>query len=55
MTNPETQARLDTLESHVAKLEGIIDVLLQELANGTAEFAADEIRAELARVERVTP
>ena len=47
VTDPETQARLDTLEAHVAKLEGIIDVLLEEIANGTAEFAAEEIRAEL--------
>ena len=47
MTDPETSARLETLESHVARLEGIIDVLLQEIAAGTAEEMAGAIRAEL--------
>ncbi len=32
VTDPETQARLDTLEAHVTKLEAIIDVLLREIA-----------------------
>ena len=35
------QARLDTLEAHVAKLEGIIDVLLEEIAAGPAQLSAD--------------
>jgi hypothetical protein len=47
MTDPETNARLETLESHVTRPEGIIDVLLQEIANGTAEEMAEAIRAEL--------
>ena len=47
LTDPEIQARLDTLEAHVAKLEGVLDVLLQEIAAGTAEEMAEAIRAEL--------
>ena len=38
-------------QAHVAKLEAIVDVLLQEIANGTAEFAADEIRSTLAEIQ----
>ena len=34
VTDPETQARLDTLEAHVAKLEGTIDVLLRRSLTG---------------------
>ena len=37
MTNPETNARLETLEAHVAKLEAIVDVLLEQIAAGTVE------------------
>jgi uncharacterized coiled-coil protein SlyX len=47
MTNPETNARLETLEAHVAKLEAIVDVLLEQIAAGTAEEMAEAIRAEL--------
>jgi len=35
----------------VARLEGIIDVMLQEAENGTLEKAAAEIRAELLKIE----
>ncbi len=42
---------MESLESRVAKLEAIIDVLLEEIANGTAESAADEIRSTLAEIE----
>ena len=47
MTDPETYARLETLECHVARLEAIIEVLLEHIAVGNAQDVADDIRAEL--------
>ena len=47
MKEAETNARLETLEAHVARLEGIIDVLLEHIAAGNAQDVADDIRAEL--------
>jgi len=45
----ELEMRVEVLSEHVARLEGVIDVMLQEAENGTLEQAA-EIRAELPRV-----
>ena len=35
------------LSEHVARLEGVIDVMLQEAENGTLEQTAASIRASL--------
>ena len=43
----ELEVQVEILSEHVARLEGVIDVMLQEAENGTLEQAAAEIRAEL--------
>ena len=43
--------RLETLEGHVARLEGIIHVMLQELEAGTIQSSAADIRAALPKLE----
>ena len=43
----ELDVQVEILSEHVAKLEGVIDVMLQEAENGTLEQAAAEIRAAL--------
>ena len=43
----ELEVQVDALSHHVAKLEGIIDVMLQEAENGTLERAAASIRSAL--------
>jgi len=43
----ELEMRVEVLSEHVARLEGVIDVMLQEAENGTLEQAAGEIRAAL--------
>ena len=48
MTMNELEMRIEALSEHVARLEGVIDVMLQEAENGTLELAAAEIRAALA-------
>lgn len=47
----ELKAHIDSLESHVARLEGIIFVLLEQLEAGTIQETAAQIRAELPRLE----
>ncbi len=44
-------ARIEALESHVARLEGIIHVLLEEIETGTIEQSAGQIRAALPKLE----
>lgn len=44
-------AHLETLESHVATLEGIIHVMLQEIEAGTIQESAGEIRATLTHLD----
>ena len=46
----EVMAHLETLETHVAKLEGIIHVLLEQIEMGTAQENVAAIRAELPRI-----
>ena len=41
---------LETLEGHVARLEGIIHVMLLELEAGTIQTSAAEIRAALPKL-----
>ncbi len=50
-TMNELEMRVEVLSEHVARLEGVIDVMLQEAENGTLEQAAAEIRAELTGIE----
>ena len=47
----DVAARIEALETHVARLEGILHVLLQELQNGTAQETAGEILAALPQLE----
>ena len=42
----ELEMRVEILSEHVARLEGVIEVMLQEAENGTLEQAA-EITAAL--------
>lgn len=46
-TVEELEVAVDALSHHVAKLENIIDVMLQEAENGTLERAAASIRSAL--------
>jgi len=46
-TMNELEAQVEILSEHVARLEGVIDVVLQEAENGTLEQAAAGIRAAL--------
>jgi hypothetical protein len=47
----EIDARMESLESHVALLEGVLHVMLQEIEKGTIQESALEIRAALPRLE----
>ena len=46
-TMEELEVQVDALSHHVARLENIIDVMLQEAENGTLERAAASIRSAL--------
>ena len=48
---PELLERVEVLSEHVALLEGILGVLLEEAENGTLQQAAAQIRASLPEVE----
>tara|TARA_B100000959_G_scaffold283499_2_gene352568 strand:- start:44 stop:199 length:156 start_codon:yes stop_codon:yes gene_type:complete len=43
--------RIETLETHVARLEGIIHVILMEIESGTIQTSAAEIRKALPQLE----
>ena len=43
----EVMAHLETVESHVARLEGVIHVMLEQIESGTIQEAAADIRATL--------
>jgi hypothetical protein len=47
----DTAMHLETLESHVARLEGIIHVMLLELEAGTIQTSAAQIRAALPKLD----
>ncbi len=47
----ELRAHIDPLEEHVARLEGIIHVMLEQLELGTIQETASEIREALPRIE----
>ena len=43
--------RIETLETHVARLEGIIHLILMEIESGTIQASAAEIRKALPQLE----
>jgi hypothetical protein len=47
----ELEVQVEILSEHVARLEGIIDALLQEMAGGRGEASAEAVRRELPKVE----
>ena len=46
----ELKVHIESLETHVARLEGILYVLLEQVA-GTIEESATSIREQLPRIE----
>ena len=50
-TMNELEMRVEVLSEHVARLEGVIDGMLQEAENGTLAQAAADIRAALSGSE----
>ena len=47
----ELRVHIEALETHVARLEGIIHVMLEQIEAGTIEEAAASIRETLPRIE----
>ena len=47
----EVAAHIESLESHVARLEGILHVMLEELERGTIQENAAAIRAALPKLD----
>jgi hypothetical protein len=47
----EIAAHIESLETHVARLEGIIHVMLLEIEAGTIQETAAEIRAALPKLD----
>ena len=47
----ETAAHIESLETHVARLEGILHVMLEEMEKGTIQENAAAIRAALPKLE----
>ena len=47
----ELEVQVEILSEHVARLEGVIDVMLQEAENGTLEQTAASIRVALSGAE----
>ena len=48
----ETKAHIETLESHVARLEGVLHVMLLEIERRTIQESTAEIRAALPVIEK---
>jgi hypothetical protein len=46
-TMNELEVQVEILSEHVTRLEGVIDVMLQEAENGTLQDSAPSIRAAL--------
>ena len=44
-------AHIESLETHVARLEGVLHVLLEQLEAGTIQETAADIRRELPRLD----
>ena len=47
----ELRAHVEVLETRLARIEGIIHVMLEQLEAGTIEEAAASIREQLPRIE----
>ena len=47
----EVAAHIESLETHVARLEGILHVMLEELEKGTIQENAAAIRAALPKLD----
>ncbi len=47
----EVAAHIESLESHVARLEGILHVMLEEIERGTIQENAAAIRAALPKLD----
>ena len=47
----EIRAHVEVLESHVARLEGIIRVMLEELEAGSIQATAAAIREQMPRID----
>ena len=47
----ELRVHIEALETHIARLEGIIHVMLEQLEAGTIEESAASIRAQLPKIE----
>ena len=47
----EVAAHIESLESHVARLEGILHVMLEEIEKGTIQENAAAIRAALPKLD----
>ncbi len=47
----ELRVHIESLETHVARLEGIIHVMLEQIEAGTLEEAAASTRAQLPKIE----
>ena len=47
----DLEERVDVLSEHVALLEGVINVLLQEAERGRLQESAASIRAALPKIE----
>ncbi len=51
MSYEELRDHVDTLEQHVARLESVIQVMLEEIEAGTIRDSAASIRAALQQSE----
>ena len=47
----DLKVHIDSLETHVARLEGILYVMLEQLETGTIRETAAQIRAEMPRLD----
>jgi len=47
----DVAAHLEALESHVARLEAIVRIMLEQIENGTIEETAADIRAALPKID----
>jgi len=47
----EVAAHIESLESHVARLEAIVRIMLEQIENDTIRETAAEIRAALPAIE----
>lgn len=46
-----TRVHIEALEAHIAKIEGILHVILEELSKGTIQESASEIKEILENID----